>query len=355
MKNDIIYPKMQAIIAAVLFGSSAPLAKLLTGDIDPVMLAALLYLGCGFGLFIYRGLQKFSAKQPSMEAGLTLKDMPWLAGAILAGGVAAPIILMFSLKNTPAATASLLLNFEGVSTSIIAAVAFREALGKWIWTAVAFITLASVILTWDTKGVWGFSVGAAGVVLSCIFWGMDNNFTRNISAKDPLSIVIIKGIAAGTISLIIALSTGNTIPSLINIFAALVLGFFSYGISIVLFILAMRSLGAARTSAFFGSAPFAGTAISLILFREWPGINYIFSLPVMIAGAVFILWENHLHKHKHERTEHEHRHIHIDLHHIHEHRGDAGKEHSHRHVHEEMNHTHSHTPDIHHRHIHNHE
>jgi drug/metabolite transporter (DMT)-like permease len=350
MKNA--YPKLQAIMASVLFAASAPLSKLLLGDIEPVLLAALLYLGCGFGLLFIKILRKLTIRDSSKEARLVAKEIPWLAGAILAGGVAAPIILMLSLKNTPAATASLLLNFEAVSTSVIASIAFKEALGKRIWVAVALITTASVILSWDTKGAWGFSFGAVGVILACVFWGIDNNFTRNISDKDPVSIVTIKGIVAGSVSLAIALSTGSSIPSMKAVFAALILGFFSYGISIILFIFAMRSLGAARTSAFFGSAPFVGAIISIVLFREWPGINFIFLLPVMIAGAVLILWEDHSHVHKHEMIEHEHRHVHTDNHHLNEPGDNELIEHTHWHIHKEIEHSHEHTPDIHHRHVH---
>jgi drug/metabolite transporter (DMT)-like permease len=352
MLNTDTVPRLQAIMAAILFGASAPLAKMLLGNIQPVMLAALLYLGCGIGLFIFRLLRKFFAGSILKEAGLTPPDIPWLIGAILAGGVAAPIILMFSLKNTSAATASLLLNFEGVATSLIAVLFFKEALGKRVWAAVAIITLASVVLTWDGKEAWGLSVWAAGVLLACIFWGIDNNFTRNISAKDPLSIVSIKGIAAGSVSFIIAMFTGGSIPRFSAVFAALILGFISYGISIILFILAMRSLGAARSSAFFASAPFAGALISLLLYREWPGITFLISLPFMIAGTALILWEDHLHLHKHERFEHEHRHTHDDGHHNHQHNDDGIKEHSHWHVHEEIEHQHAHAPDIHHRHVH---
>jgi drug/metabolite transporter (DMT)-like permease len=352
MFKENIYPKLQAALAAILFGASAPIAKLLLGDIEPVLLAALLYLGSGFGLLIFKAQQKFRVKNATKEAGLSSKDLPWLVGAILAGGVVAPIILMISLKNTPAATASLLLNFEGVATSAIAVLVFKESLGKRIWAAIALITIASIILTWDAKGAWGLSVGALGVVIACAFWGMDNNFTRNISAKDPIAIVTIKGIVAGTVSLIIAFLSGSSIPSLKFVLAALILGFFSYGISIIMFIFAMRSLGAARTSAFFGSAPFIGAIISLFLFRELPGMNFILSIPVMVGGAVFILWEDHLHIHKHDGFGHDHRHKHDDNHHIHEHNGDTNIEHTHWHVHEDLKHEHSHTPDIHHRHTH---
>lgn len=347
-----LYPKLQALLAAVLFGVSAPLSKLLLNDVEPVLLAALLYLGCGFGLLFAGMIKKKIVKQSEKEASLAKKDVPWLAGAVLSGGVAAPIILMLSLKNTPAATASLLLNFEAVATSIIAAAAFKEALGKRVWTAVALITLASIALTWDSSGSWGFSAGAAGVMLACFFWGVDNNFTRNISAKNPLTIVTVKGIVAGTVSLVIALSAGNGIPGPVIIVAALVLGFFSYGTSIVLFILSMRCLGAARASAFFGSAPFVGALVSLLLFIEWPGVNFIISIPIMIAGAFLILKEKHSHAHRHEGVAHEHRHSHDDGHHTHTHEGGQPGEHSHLHVHEEIVHTHPHTPDTFHRHTH---
>jgi len=352
LNTSTFAPKIQALLAAILFGASAPLAKLLLADIDPVAMAALLYLGCGLGLLVVKLIQNWIMRSPSREAGLSVKDLPWLIGAIICGGVAAPIVLMYSLMSTPAATASLLLNFEGVATSVIAALAFREALGKRVWYAVALIAMASIILTWNSEGAWGFSIGAAGVILACILWGMDNNFTRNISAKDPLSIVLVKGIAAGIVSTWIAILVGASVPNWSVALAAMLLGFISYGISIMLFILALRSLGAARTSAFFGSAPFAGAIISLALFQEWPGTAFIISLPIMIAGTVLILWEEHGHVHRHAYVEHEHRHSHQDGHHTHTHDQDDAISHSHWHVHDETQHDHSHTPDIHHRHSH---
>jgi drug/metabolite transporter (DMT)-like permease len=352
MSKGEMYPRFQAIIAALLFGASAPLAKLLLGDIQPIMLAALLYLGCGAGLLTLRLFQNFATKPGSREAGLTRVDLPWLAGAIIAGGVAAPIILMLSLRNTPAATASLLLNFEGVATSLIALLAFKEALGKRLWAAIELITLASIILTWDASGASRLSLGAAGVLLACIFWGLDNNFTRNISAKDPLSIVTVKGLVAGSVSLCISLATGGVFPHSSAVLSAMVLGFFSYGISIMLFILAMRSLGAARASGFFSSAPFIGALISVLLLREWPGISFLISLPIMVVGTVLILGEDHMHLHRHKMFEHEHRHSHDDGHHNHAHDKGEFEEHSHWHTHEELEHQHPHMPDIHHRHAH---
>ena len=353
MPDPTLYPKLLAMLAAVLFGASAPLSKLLLGDITPVLLAALLYLGCGFGLLILRGARSLTARHDGKEAGLARRDIPWLVGAIIAGGVAAPVALMIGLAVTPAATASLLLNFEAVATGVIAAVAFKEALGRRIWTAVALITAASIMLTWDTSGAWGFSAGAAAVVLACVLWGIDNNLTRNISAKDPLSIVTIKGIAAGTVSLVIALSAGSGFPGAQAVAAALTLGFVSYGTSIVLFVLAMRSLGAARTSAFFGSAPFVGVVMSLILFKEWPGVTFALSLPLMIAGTVLIFRERHAHVHRHQALEHEHRHTHDDEHHGHcARRGRSTKSTPTATRTRKLEHGHPHTPDIHHRHAH---
>lgn len=203
----------QAITAALLFGTSAPIAKLLLGDIQPVPLAAFLYLGSGIGLLVFWLLQRFKKNYIKVEASIKKEDIKWLLGAVLTGGVIAPIVLMFSLKNTPASTASLLLNFEGVSTTLIAVLAFKEAIGKRIWLATVSITIASILLSWNFNGEWGFSIGALGVLMACIMWGLDNNFTRNISTKDPLITVIIKGVGAGSVSLVIAMILHNTLPS----------------------------------------------------------------------------------------------------------------------------------------------
>lgn len=352
MKKTNIYPILQAIFAAILFGASAPISKLLLGDIEPIPMAAFLYLGSGLGLLIFRMVQRLNRNYIRTEAKITKNDTKWLIGAIMAGGVIAPIILMFSLRNTPASTASLLLNFEGVATTIIAALAFKEAVGRRIWLAVAAIAAASILLSWNFNGEWGFSIGASGVVLACILWGIDNNFTRNISAKDPLIIVTIKGIGAGTFSLLLAFITQSSFPSIKTALGAMLLGCFSYGVSIVLFILAMRSLGASRTSAFFGTAPFVGAVLSFLLFHELPNILFYISLPIMIIGAILILGEEHGHIHLHISLEHEHRHSHDDGHHAHGHDAGENAEHSHPHEHEHIEHTHSHTPDLHHRHKH---
>jgi drug/metabolite transporter (DMT)-like permease len=347
-------PVLQVIASAALYGVGIPISKLLLGDIAPLPMAALLYLGSGIGLFLWRGLRK-DKKVVSKEAKLGQKDLPWLLGACLAGGIAAPIVLMLSLKTAPASTASLLLNFEGVATTVIAGIVFKEHIGKRIWGAVLLITLASIVLSWNTSGQWGFSLGALGVLAACALWGADNNFTRNISAKDPLIIVAVKGLGSGTFSLLLAFLIGQPFPRFVFAVMAMLLGCLSYGLSIVLFIRGMRELGSARTSALYGIAPFLGAVISVFLFRETPGIQLVVSLPVMIGGAVLLLKEEHGHWHKHPDYEHEHRHQHSDLHHGHLHPGAdliKDKAHSHIHRHETTEHNHAHTPDIHHRHVH---
>ena len=352
MKRNQIYPVIQALLAALLFGASAPLAKLFLGEIEPIPLAAFLYLGSGAGLLVIKIGQRIRKQSSEREAKIKRPDIKWLAGAILAGGVAAPITLLFSLKNTPAATASLLLNFEGVATTLIAALVFKESISRRAWWAILLITLSSVLLSININGNWGFSFGALGIIAACILWGMDNNFTRNISAKDPLMIVTIKGLAAGSFSLGLALILGFHFPAVGTMLGAMLLGSLSYGVSIVLFIRAMRGLGAARTSAFFGTAPIAGMLLSFILFPEVPGWTFAIALLLMVIGALFLVNEQHKHFHIHAQTVHEHAHSHDDGHHNHIHEDGYTGSHSHIHQHDQMQHEHQHMPDLHHRHIH---
>jgi drug/metabolite transporter (DMT)-like permease len=352
MNRHRVYPIVQALFAALLFGASAPLAKLLLGEVEPVPLAAFLYLGSGIGLLVIKAFQHIIQRSSEKEARIKKKDIPWLVGAILAGGVAAPIVLLFSLKNTPAATASLLLNFESVATTLIAVLVFKESISRHAWWAIGLITLSSILLSLNPNANWGFSLGALGIIAACILWGIDNNFTRNISAKDPLIIVTIKGLGAGIFSLALALILGNRIPAVNIILGALVLGSLSYGISIVLFIHAMRGLGAARTSALFGTAPLVGMILSFLIFRGFPGWMFFVAFPLMIVGTLFLVSEEHEHTHIHETTLHEHSHIHNDGHHDHGHEGEYAQQHSHIHKHDKLVHEHHHMPDIHHWHIH---
>ena len=357
MRRTYLYPLVQALLAAVLFGASAPFSKLLLGEVQPIPLAALLYLGSGIGMLIYRAIRQANAQTAETEARLNRADIPWLTGAILAGGVAAPIVLLFSLRATPAATASLLLNFEGVATTLIAALAFREAIGRRVWGAIACITLASVLLTWQAGSEWGVSLGALGILCACVLWGLDNNFTRNVSAKDPTAIVTVKGLAAGAFSLGLSVLLGMPLPSIAAVAGGLLLGAVSYGLSIMLFVKAMRSLGSARTSALFGAAPFIGAALSFLLFHDSLSLLALMAMPLMLAGAWLLIGEDHGHTHQHLVIEHEHSHVHDDGHHAHTHEGQrqplAGPQaHSHPHRHAPLYHSHPHAPDIHHRHSH---
>jgi len=344
----------QALLAALLFGASAPIAKILLGDVQPIPLAGLLYLGSGISLLALKAWQRLVKKNMETEAGLTSPDIKWLAGAVLTGGIAAPIILLFSLRETPGATASLLLNFEGVATTLIAALIFKESIGRRAGWAILFITLASIFLSTSPDQEWGFSLGALGVLTACLLWGLDNNLTCNISAKDPLVIVTVKGLAAGTFSLILAFVLGNQFPSFGIALKAMLLGSLSYGASIVLFVHAMRGLGAARTSALFGTAPLAGMLLSFLLLRENFNTMLLVAIPLMIAGAVLLINEEHQHHHVHEEELHEHSHQHDDDHHTHEHEEDipAFEPHSHVHAHIFLEHHHHHMPDLHHRHLH---
>lgn len=352
MNRNHIPSVIQALIAALLFGASAPLAKLLLGEVEPIPLAAFLYLGSGIGLLGIKFFQRINQQGINDEAQVEKTDFGWLLGATVAGGVAAPITLLFSLKNTPAATSSLLLNFEGVATTLIAFFAFKESISRRAWWAIALITIASIFLSINLNAEWGFSLGALGIIAACVLWGVDNNFTRNISAKDPLVIVTIKGLGAGSFSLIMALFLGNNLPSWGVILGALVLGSLSYGASIVLFIHAMRGLGAARTSALFSTAPIAGIILSIFIFQEFPSWLFIVALPLMVVGAFLLVNDEHEHHHIHEMVVHEHSHVHDDGHHEHEHDSDFAKKHCHIHKHEESTHAHHHMPDLHHRHFH---
>jgi drug/metabolite transporter (DMT)-like permease len=344
--NNISYI-FQALLAALFFGASAPISKLLLGDVPPVLMAAFLYLGSGTGISLIKLTQRLTSNQK--EAGIKALDMKWLAGAIISGGIAAPIILMISLKNTPASTASLLLNFEGVATTLIAMLIFNEAISRRAWIAIAVITLASILLSTNFGNNWGMSLGAFGVILACVLWGVDNNFTRNISAKDPLTIVAWKGLTSGTFSLLLGLLLGQQLPTLTSILSILLLGFLSYGLSTMLFIYSMRGLGAARTSALYGTAPLAGVLLSIVIFGELPSLLFIIAAIIMVGGALLLINEEHAHSHVHTVLFHEHSHRHND--HAHKH-DEVDGVHSHEHEHLAEEHEHGHMPDIHHRHGH---
>jgi len=343
-----------ALGAAALFGLSTPLAKRLLGDVSPVVLAGLLYLGSGVGLGAMLALRRIRGRRAAnrSEAPLGRGDLLPLAGAVLAGGVAAPVALLWGLAGMRAADAALLLNFESVLTTFIAAAMFREAVGGRVWVAAAVMLAAGTLLAYDPQALLRFSPHALAVVGACALWGLDNNLTRAVSAADPLQIAAIKGAVAGSVNLALGLALGNAVPGIGIAGAALAIGFASYGVSLVLFIYALRHLGAARTGAHFGTAPFIGAAVAVPLLGEPVTAALAAATALMALATWLVLTETHAHEHTHAHLEHTHRHVH-DEHHRHDHRGDEGPEpHSHEHVHLPINHAHPHLPDLHHRHDH---
>ncbi|MBI4203418.1 MAG: EamA family transporter [Betaproteobacteria bacterium] len=343
-----------ALIAAALFGASTPFAKLLLGNVPPLGLAGLLYLGSGLGLLAVHVLGRLSATgaRGSKEARLSGQDYLWLAGAVVAGGVAGPVLLMWGLSGTGASEASLLLNLEGVVTTLVAAFLFREAVGGRVWTAAAMMLAAGLLLSWQPQADFKLSMHALAIVGACLCWALDNNLTRKISASDPVVLATIKGLVAGSFNLAVAFALGLHVPAAVILAGALALGFLGYGVSLVLFILALRHLGSARTAAHFSTAPFIGAAIAIFALGEPFTVSFGVALALMAGATGLVLTEQHAHEHTHEYMAHSHRHVH-DEHHQHAHRGDEGPEpHAHWHEHPPMTHTHPHLPDLHHRHRH---
>lgn len=287
VKNNISV--FYAILAACLYAVSSPFSKLLLKQISPTMMAALLYLGAGIGMSV-TGLFRRKAKKVQKEMCLTRNELPYIIGMVVLD-IAAPIFLMIGLTMTTAANASLLNNFEIVATSLIALFIFKEKINKQLWAAIILITVSSIILSVEDMSSFSFSAGSILVLLASVCWGFENNCTRMLSVKDPLQIVVIKGFGSGTGSLIISFILKETAGSIGCIFAALLLGFVAYGLSIFFYVRAQRELGAARTSAYYAVAPFIGTGLSFIIFLQVPAISFIIALLIMIAGT-FVLSHN---------------------------------------------------------------
>ena len=343
-----------ALIAALLFGASTPLAKLLLRDIPPLMLAGLLYAGSGLGLLLVAALRGVRAGKPASRLqSLARADLGWWAGAILAGGVTAPVLLLLGLRQLGAAQASLLLNIEGVLTALLAWFAFRENFDRRIAIGMAAIVLGGIVLSWDPASTAGWSFGALLVAAACACWALDNNLTRKIATHDALTIACTKGLVAGLVNLTLAIVLGAHWPSAYQLSGALILGFFSYGVSLTLFVVGLRQLGTARTAAYFSLAPFFGATLAIALHGEPLSTMLIVAGALMAAGVWLHLTERHLHEHTHEPLEHEHSHRH-DEHHRHEHAfaWDGREPHAHPHSHGRLAHSHAHYPDIHHRHDH---
>jgi drug/metabolite transporter (DMT)-like permease len=350
MKKGIVY----ALLAAATFGASTPFSKILVGAVAPVELAGLLYLGSGLGLLAWFGIRSLTSRNDDDASGrLKAADMPWLAGAILFGGIAGPVLLMYGLTRIPASYASLLLNMEGVLTSLLAWFVFKENFDRRIFIGMMLIVGGGVALAWEQRPPAGVPWGAVAIAGACLCWGIDNNLTRKVSASDAVQIAGIKGLVAGVVNLSIALAMGISTPPASTILAAGVVGFCGYGLSLVLFVLALRNLGTARTGAYFSAAPFVGALVSLALLGETPGAGFWIGGALMTAGILLHLTETHVHQHAHEWMEHAHQHSHDD-HHQHEHDfpWDGKEPHTHPHQHWPITHAHPHFPDIHHRHDH---
>lgn len=339
-----------ALAAAALFGASTPLAKALLQNLSPVLLAGLLYLGSGIGLSLIRMVRDRGWRMPPMSR----QEWLWLLLAIGFGGVLGPLALMLGLTRTAAATASLLLNLEAVLTAVLAWVVFRENADRRIVLGMLLIVAGAVLLALPgpSQGA-HLSWGALLIAGACLCWALDNNLTRKVSASDALFIAGLKGLISGVVNVGIALALGARLPAWPFVGTAMVVGLLGYGISLVLFVLALRGLGSARTGAYFSTAPFIGTAIAILVFGEHASWIFWVAAALMGAGVWLHLTERHEHLHTHEPITHTHRHVHDEHHqHTHDFDWDGHEPHTHEHTHAPLTHSHPHYPDIHHQHKH---
>lgn len=341
-----------ALAAAALFGASTPLAKLLLGEITPLLLAALLYLGSGLGLAAWltlRRLLRGAAHAPALAG----TDYLWLGAAISAGGLLAPVLLVFGLVRTEATAASLLLNLEAVFTAAIAWLAFRENVDRRVLLGMAAIVAGGALLSWHEAPRAGSLMGPLLIAAACLAWAVDNNLTRRVSGGDAASIACLKGLIAGSVNMALAMELGTALPAAATMAAAGLVGFFGYGVSLVLFIVALRHLGTARTGAYFAVAPFFGAALAIALLGEATTGLFWAAAALMALGVWLHASERHEHEHVHEPTEHTHPHVHDEHHqHAHEDGWDGSAPHTHRHRHARLVHSHPHYPDLQHRHRH---
>src|SRR6266404_828869 len=337
-----------ALMSSALFGASTPLAKLLLGELPPLLLAGLLYLGSGLGLLAW-----IAVRPAANRAAPARSEWPWLGAAIVTGGVIAPALLMFSLVRTDGTTASLLLNLEAALTAAIAWIAFRENIDRRVFIGMVAIVAGAEVLSWEQVPRAGGVAGPLLIAGACLGWALDNNFTRRVSGGDAATIACLKGLIAGAVNLALALAQGAALPQAGAIAAAAIVGVFGYGISLVFFIVALRGLGTARTSAYFSVAPFFGAAVALAVLGEQATTLFWVAATLMALGVWLHVTERHEHRHVHAPIEHAHVHVH-DEHHRHEHDSslDGGEPHSHPHRHSRLVHSHPHYPDLHHRHEH---
>jgi drug/metabolite transporter (DMT)-like permease len=343
-----------ALLSAALFGVSTPAAKALLGTIDPVILAGLLYCGAGLGVAILRRLGRSMISQHgAAEVALGRMELPWLAGAIVAGGIIGPLLLMVGLARSEATTASLLLTLEGVATALMAWFIFHENFDRRIALGMACLVAGAVVLSWSGQPTLSGMFGPLAITGACIAWGLDNNLTRKASLADPLQIVELKGLNAGPVNLALGVWAGGTLPVVSESAIAGMVGFIGYGVSLALFVMALRHLGTARTGAYFSTAPFVGALAALVFLREPLTVQLVAAGVLMGIGVWLHLTEHHEHEHLHEPMEHAHPHVH-DEHHRHAHAPDdpPGEPHTHAHRHDRLKHKHPHVPDMHHTHRH---
>ena len=339
-----------ALAAAALFGASTPLVKLLVGELPALLLAGLLYLGSGLGLATIRLLRDRGWK----ASGLAPGEWRWLAGAIVFGGLLGPVLLVVGLTHTDAGAASLMLNLEAVFTAVLAWVVFKENADRRIVLGMLLIVAGGAVLAWPaTGGATPDWIGPLAIAAACLCWAIDNNLTRRVSGSDALFIAGAKGWTAGVVNTALALLLGASLPAWSLVGASMALGLVGYGLSLVLFVKALRDLGTARTGAYFSTAPFIGAGLAIVLLGEATPAPFWLAASLMGLGVWLHLTERHAHLHTHELLEHTHPHTH-DAHHQHEHgpEWDSAEPHSHFHRHMSITHKHPHFPDIHHRHRH---
>ncbi|WP_343623418.1 DMT family transporter [Roseateles puraquae] len=347
-----IKPALPALAAALLFGASTPLAKLLTGDVSPLLLAGLLYLGSGLGLGVLLVLRLSLGKVPAADLRIPRAERPWLAAAIVFGGVLGPALLMMGLTSTDGASASLLLNLEGVLTAVLAWLVFKENADRHIVMGMAAIVAGGLLLSWEPGGA-AFSKGALFIAGACLCWAIDNNLTRKVSTNDAMLVAALKGLFAGACNTALALAGGAQTPDGLHLAGALTVGLLGYGLSLTLFVVGLRTLGTARTGAYFSVAPLFGVLISFALWPQAPSVLFWPAAALMALGVWQHVRERHEHEHSHEAMAHHHSHRH-DEHHQHGHGPDwdGVEPHAHFHQHVSLTHRHAHFPDIHHRHPH---
>jgi drug/metabolite transporter (DMT)-like permease len=341
-----------ALASAALFGLSTPAAKALVGSVHPVVLAGLLYCGAGVGVALLRRIVP-SIVSGAPEVALSRAELPWLAGAIAVGGLLGPLLLMNGLARTDAAAASLLLTLEGAATALMAWFIFHENFDRRIALGMGFLVTGAVVLSWSGTPTLAGVIGPLAIAGACIAWGLDNNLTRKVSLADPLQIVMVKGLVAGPFNLVLGLLAGAAWPSFSAALLAGMVGFLGYGVSLALFVAALRDLGTARTSAYFSTAPFIGSMAAMVALGEPITAQLLIAGALMAVGVWLHLSEHHEHEHVHEAMTHAHPHVH-DEHHRHRHGplDPPGEPHTHPHQHKPMRHSHPHVPDMHHAHRH---